>query len=135
MIWLVFFVSMKRTKGQMEDTISKEVTKYYAKAFGIGPRETKTYIIDDMIVVRLKSKLSPMEEMLLLGSRGVALVKDIRSTIHEITIEGMNTLIKNVTDHEVISTHSDISTKSGEIVQIFIVSSNYEEELKKQSVG
>lgn len=120
-----------KTKGQIEDTLAKEATKFYVSTLGVGPRETRAYIVHDLIIIRLKSKLLPIEEKLLEGHRGVELVKDIRKSLHEITTSGMSDIIKNITGHTVISSHSDISTKSGEIMYVFVIDINFEKELQK----
>ena len=119
------------TSGQIEDSISKQVTKFYVKALGVGPRETRVYIIEDMIIIRLKGKLLPIEQKLLEYEQGVKLIKNIREILHEITTSGLNNIIKEITHQSVISTHSDISTKTGEIVQIYVLDVNYEEKLKE----
>src|SRR3989338_1050856 len=114
------------TKGQIEDEISKSVTKFYLKALGVGPDQSKSYILNDMIIIRLKGKLLPIEETLLDGHRGVQLVKDLRKALHEATIDGISALLKKITKRNVVSSHSDISTKTGEIVQVFIMDDNLE---------
>ena len=123
-----------KSKGQIEDLISKEVTKFYAKHLGVGPNESRVYIIGDMIIIRLKSRLLPLEEKLLEHDDGIALIKDIRKAVHEVTVGGLSEIIKNITQHNVISSHSDISTKTGEIFQVYVVDGEYETELKKQFV-
>lgn len=120
-----------QTQGQIEDSISKQVTKFYVKALGVGPQETHVYIIEDMIIIRLKGKLLPIEQKLLEYEQGVKLIKNIREILHEITTSGLNNIIKEITHQNVISTHSDISTKTGEIVQIYVLDVNYEERLKE----
>lgn len=120
-----------KKQGQIEDSLAKEATKFYLNNLGVGPRESRAYIVEDMIIIRLKSKLSPIEEKLLQGDRGIELVKDIRKSLHEITTHGMNALIKKITNHNVVSSHSDISTKSGEIMQIFVLDINYEKSLQQ----
>ncbi|MFA9289274.1 MAG: DUF2294 domain-containing protein [Weeksellaceae bacterium] len=118
-----------KSKGQIEDSIAKKAIQFYREALGVGPQQSKAYILHDMVIVRLKSKLLPHEEMLLGKDRGIEIVKDIRRHIHESTIPGMSELIQEITIHKVISTHSDISTKTGEILQIFILDSDFEEQL------
>jgi uncharacterized protein YbcI len=113
---------MDKTKGQIEDAIAKEISKFYMQALGTGARESKAYIVDDMIIVRLKGKLLPVEQKLLEGEQGVAKVKNLREQLHQITTPGMNEIIQKITGHDVVSTHSDISTKTGELVKIFIIS-------------
>jgi len=120
-----------KSKGQVEDLITKEVIKLYVKNLGSGPEQARTYIVHDMVLIRLKGKLLPIEERLLEGKGGVALVKDIRQSLHEITVEGITSLIKDVTGATVGSSHSDISTKTGEILQVFTVNTDLENELKK----
>lgn len=120
---------IQKTKGQIEDAISKEVTKFYAKTLGVGPRETRVYIVEDMIIVRLKSKLLPIEQKLLEHHQGIALVKDIRKTIHELTTKGLSDIISSITANKILSSHSDISTKTGEIIQVYIVDQDYESNL------
>lgn len=120
-----------KTKGQIEDTLAKEATKFYLNTLGVGPRETRAYILQDLIIIRLKSKLLPIEEKLLEGNNGIELVKNIRQSLHEITTKGIEEIIKNTTGQTVISSHSDVSTKTGEIMYVFVINSNFERELQK----
>lgn len=124
-----------KTKGQIEDRIAKQVTKYYVNSFGVGPKETRVYIVQDMIIIRLQGKLFPIETKLLENEKGVSLVKDIRKIVHEMTIKNLSDIIHESTQHTVISSHSDISTKTGEIVQIYIIDSNLEDEVAKTKNG
>ncbi len=119
-----------KTKGQIEDAIAKKVTKFYVNTLGIGPRQARTYIIEDMIIVRLKGKLLPIESKLLEAARGIELVKNIRQIFHEITTKRLSRIIAKITGHKVVSSHSDISTKTGERMEIFILDINYENEFK-----
>lgn len=121
------------TKGQAEDKISKEVTQFYAQTLGVGPHETSVYILEDMVIIRLQGKLLPIEERLLEGSNGIEIVKDIRKSLHEVLTKRLRELVKKITTHEVISSHSDISTKTGEIMEIFVLDTNFEKELIKNT--
>jgi uncharacterized protein YbcI len=122
----------KKTKGQIEDVISKEVTKFYVKTMGVGPQQSRVYVLHDMVIVRLKGKLLPIEQKLLEGHRGIELVKDIRKAMHELMTEGISEIIKTITTHNVISSHSDVSTKTGEFLQVFIVDTDLELEYQNQ---
>lgn len=123
-------MEQKLTLGQIEDTISKEVTKYYAATIGHGPKETRVYILEDMVIVRLKGKLLPIEEKLLESSNGVGLVKNIREMLHEVLTKNLSKIVEKITNHNVISSHSDISTKTGEMLEVFILDTSYHTELK-----
>ena len=45
----------------MESEICEAITQFEKDYMGRGPLETKAYIIDDMIIVRLKNALTPAE--------------------------------------------------------------------------
>jgi uncharacterized protein YbcI len=121
----------KLSIGQIKDSISKQVTKFYVDTIGQGPENTRIYIVEDMVIVRLKGKLLPIEEKLLEGEDGIDLVKDIRKKLHQVLTTNLGLIVSNVTGHKVISSHSDISTKTGEMLEVFILDSFYESELIK----
>ena len=121
------------TKGQLEDIISKDVTKFYFRALGHGPKETRVYIVDDMVIIRLKGELLPLEKKLLEGTNGISLVKNIREALHELLTVNLSNIVRKITHHAVISSHSDISTKTGELIQVFILDSNFAKELEKNN--
>lgn len=121
-------MNKKLTKGQVEDNISKQVTKFYVDTLGHGPKETRIYILEDMVIIRLKDKLLPFEEKLLEGKGGIGLVKNIREELHEILTKDLGLIVGNITKHKVVSSHSDISTKTGELLEVYILDSNYEAE-------
>jgi len=83
-----------------------------------------------MVIVRLKGKLLPIEEKLLEGEDGVDLVKDIRKKLHAVLTTNLGLIVSSITGHKIISSHSDISMKTGEMLEIFILDSYYETELK-----
>ncbi|MFA5136889.1 MAG: DUF2294 domain-containing protein [Patescibacteria group bacterium] len=124
-----------KTKGQIEDAISKDVTKFYVEILGVGPKQTKTYILKDMVIVRFEGKLLPIEENILAmmkDGNGIELVKNIRKALHQITTKRLCDIISQITKHQVISSHSDISTKTGERIEIFILDADFENEVVKQ---
>ena len=86
-------MAAKLTKGQIEDRISKDVSKFYLETLGVGPRESRCYIIEDMIIVRLKGKLLPIEQNILSmmdGKQAIELVKNIRKALHSITTKRLS---------------------------------------------
>ena len=116
----------KKTKGQLEAEISEALVKFEKEYMGRGPTETKTYIIEDTIFVRLKGVLTPAEQHLSSSSNGAMLIKQVRSQLLEKARNLLEDVIKNLTTAKVISMHSDISTKTGERVIIFILNENLE---------
>jgi len=118
------------TKGQIEDTLTKKATKFYLDTLGVGPTNAKTYIIEDMIVIRMKGNLLPIEKKLLENVKGVELVKNLRRSLHESSINEIIEIVKVVTNQNIISAHRDVSTRSGEIIYIFILDKNYQKYLE-----
>ena len=56
---------MKRTKGQLEAEISKALIKFELEYMGRGPEDARTYVLRDMILVRLRGILTPAEHQLI----------------------------------------------------------------------
>jgi len=112
--------SMKNmTKGQLEAAISEAIIKFEVEYMGRGPEETRTYIINDMILIRLKGVLTSAEKQLAKGTEGKLLVKRMRVQLLESSREVLESLIREITGTQIISMHTDISTKTGERIIIF----------------
>ncbi|MEE4365224.1 MAG: DUF2294 domain-containing protein [Desulfotignum sp.] len=111
-----------KTKGQMEAEISEAVIKFEKEFMGRGPLETKAYIIDDMVMVRLKNvltqaelKLADMHE----HKDGRELVKRIRIALLEQGRPLLVEAVEKILGVTVRSLHTDISTITGERVILF----------------
>lgn len=119
-----------QSKGQIEAQISEAIIKFEKEYMGRGPMETKTYIIKDMVFIRLKGVLTPAEEQLAKSVEGAQLVKRTRVEL----LEGARLLLENVildnTGCQVKSLHTDISTRTGERIIIFTLDQNLEEKLE-----
>ncbi len=116
----------KTTKGQVESAISTAITKFETEYMGRGPQETKTYIISDLIFVRLKGVLTVAEKKLSEDIEGKMLVKQTRMRLLENARNILETIIKNITGLKVISLHTDISTVTGERIIVFTLNKNLE---------
>ncbi len=117
---------MKKTRGQMEAEISNALIQFEKDYMGRGPKETRAYIIDDLIVVRLKGVLTPAEQQLAKNPEGINLIKKVRSNLLEQGRELLVDMIEKMTGLKVISLHTDISTKAGERMIIFSLNENLE---------
>jgi len=110
------------TKGQMEAKISEAIIRFEKEYMGRGPLEIKTYIIEDIILVRLKGVLTRAEQQLAQSGttrNGVQLVKQVRSELLESGKDLLYAAIYDITRCQVTSLHTDISTKTGERFIIF----------------
>ncbi|MDC7232589.1 MAG: DUF2294 domain-containing protein [Spirochaetales bacterium] len=110
------------TKGQMEEEITKALIRFEKEYMGRGPLEAKCYIIDDMVLLRMKGVLSPAENRLAEShdiDNGRAQIKQMRRTLVENGRTLLETVIQDILKVEIISMHSDLSTRTGERIIIF----------------
>ncbi len=117
---------MVKSKGQIEAGISEAIIKFEKEYMGRGPDETKTYIMDDIIVVRLRRVLTPAEQQLAGMSNettGRVLIKQVRTELLEKARPLLEQIIFALTGKKVKSLHTDISTITGERVIIFTLDS------------
>jgi uncharacterized protein YbcI len=115
------------TKGQLEAKLSEAVSKFELEYMGRGPKLIRTYIISDMIIIRLSGVLSPSEQKLTDNPQGIELFKKVRSSLFEGGRGYLETLITEIINVAIVSTHSDISTKTGEKIIIITTDTNIEE--------
>ncbi len=121
---------MKKSKGEIESQISEAIIRFEKEYMGRGPKETKTYIIEDMIFVRLKGVLTPAEEQLSKTNEGSDLIKKTRVNLLEGAWMLLESLVFDITGCKIQSLHSDISTKTGERIIIFTLDRDFEERVK-----
>jgi uncharacterized protein YbcI len=106
----------------VEAEISEAIIQFEKEFMGRGPTETKTYIIDDLVLVRLRGIMTPAEQQLVQAentSRGRELIKQVS---HELLERGrplLEALIQNLLGRKAVSLHTDLSTITGERVMIF----------------
>ncbi|MFH0964034.1 MAG: DUF2294 domain-containing protein [Planctomycetota bacterium] len=110
-----------RTRGQLEADMSAALIQFEREYMGRGPDEAKSYLIEDMLLVRLRRVLTPAEKHLAetgdMGGR--ALVKQVRSALLEKGRPLLEEIVQRITGKRVTSLHTDISTVTGERMIIF----------------
>jgi uncharacterized protein YbcI len=112
------------TRGQMEADISDAITRFEKEYMGRGPLETKTYIVDDMIITRLRGVLTKAEVKLLKSDRttkGRELIKQVRAELVESGRDILEAAIKGITKRKLRTLHTDLSTATGEKIIVFIL--------------
>jgi len=110
------------SQSNAEKQISQAVIQFEKEFMGRGPLNVKTYIIDDMVLVRLTNVLTPAELKLAkaqVRERGRYLIKQVRQELIEQGRPLLDIVVKNVLDIDVVSLHTDISAKTGERVIVF----------------
>ena len=120
---------MKKSKGQIEAEISKSITKFEKEHLGRGPMEANTYILDDMILIRLKGLLTPAEERLAIENDGAQLIKQIRRRLIESSRPLLEKIINNITGENIKSLHTDISSRTGERIFVICLDENLQKKI------
>lgn len=115
---------MTPTKGQMEDEITKVIIQWEKEYKGRGPSEARTDIIRNMVIVSLKGILSPAEQRLAKDKEGMGLIKKLRQQLVELGRPELENLVNKITGCKVVSVHTDISTKTGERIFVFVTDKN-----------
>jgi uncharacterized protein YbcI len=113
---------VEKTKGQIEAEITDAVIRFEKEYMGRGPMEAKTYIIDDMLLIRLKGVMSRAEQQLATSDdahRGRELIKQVRRESLERGRMLLEAVVRDIVGQNVISLHTDISTITGERVIVF----------------
>jgi uncharacterized protein YbcI len=111
---------MKRRQSRLEAAISDEMMAFQHEFVGRGPDRIRTYAIEDLVIVRSFGVLTPAEKQLLSRSfEGRRLIKAMRQQVLEAGRSVLEGIVEEHTGAKVVSVHSDISTKSGEWVDVF----------------
>jgi uncharacterized protein YbcI len=111
-----------RTKGRIEAEITEAIVKFEREYMGRGPEEARTYLVDDLIVVRLRGVLTPAERQLAKSedaAHGRSLIKQVRMELLEKGRPLLEALVQDITGQNVRSLHTDISTVTGERIFVF----------------
>ena len=115
-----------KSRGELETEITQAVIRFEKEYMGRGPLEARTYLVDDLVVVRLKNVLTPAEHKLSAGpdpARGRDLIKQVRQQLIESGAPLLLAVVRDVVGVDVRSLHTDISTRTGERVIVFSLES------------
>lgn len=124
--------SPMKTKGEIEAAISEAMVGFEIDCMGRGPKEARSHIIDDLILVRLKGVLTPAEQQLAKRADGVELIKKMRSTLIESARAQLSTMISDISGGKVLDILTDINTTSGERIFIFLLDANLGRDLPRK---
>lgn len=119
-----------RTKGQIEAEITSAITQFFRDLLGRGPKGARTYLVQDMVLVRITGVLNAAEELLVASDGGIDLLKSMRKRLIECSSDRIRTIIEDATGAIMVSLHTDMSTQTGERVVIIILDRNIEEHLR-----
>lgn len=109
-------------RSRAEKEISQAVIRFEKEFMGRGPVNARTYLIDDLVLVRLKNVLTPAELKLAksrIKENGRNLIKQMRQELIEQGRPLLDAVIKDILGINVVSLHTDISAKTGERIIVF----------------
>lgn len=125
-----------KTQGEIEAAVCQGISRFEQEYMGRGPKDIHTFLIADLLVVRLRGVLTAAEQHLvkaLQADKGRDLLKQVRFQLIETARPIMEAMVQEITGVKVVSLHHDISTVTGEEVVIFTLaeSPNFRESKKK----
>ncbi|WP_204243798.1 DUF2294 domain-containing protein [Trichococcus ilyis] len=124
------YTGSSMTKGQIESKLSEAISKFEIEQMGRGPEKIRTVIFQDLILIRLNGFLSISEKNLAKNPGGIQMIKNARTALFENAREELEATIKTVLDVNIVSTYSDVSTKTGEKIIAIVVDQDIEKLIK-----
>jgi uncharacterized protein YbcI len=111
-----------KTRGEIEAAICDGITRFEQEFMGRGPKDIRTHLLGDLLVVRMQGVLTAAEQQLvktLPPEKGRDLLKQVRTQLIETARPFLEAMIRDVAGVEAVSLHHDISTVTGEEVVVF----------------
>ncbi len=117
----------KPTRGDIEAALANAIIRFEKDHLGRGPLEARVFVIEDMILVRLRGVLTPAEVKLAQDADGHNLIKQVRRQLLEGSRSLLDEIVEQATGSRVVSLHTDISVKTSERVIVFTLADSLEE--------
>ncbi|HEV8067989.1 MAG TPA: DUF2294 domain-containing protein [Planctomycetaceae bacterium] len=111
-----------KTQGEIEAAICEGISRFEQDFMGRGPKDIRTHLVGDLLVVRLQGVLTAAEQQLvkvLPAEKGRDLLKQVRTQLIETARPILEAMVKETTGVKVLALHHDISTTTGEEVVLF----------------
>ena len=115
----------RTTKGELEARLTQAIVKFEKEYLGRGPLDARTYLINDMALVRLRGVLTPAEEKLVENKEGQVLVKEARRQLFETSRAILEGFVEEILETELVDLFSDISTHTGERIIVLTVAKDF----------
>ena len=110
-----------RTKTEIEGAIRIAIIKFEQEFMGRGPDDVKTFVVRDLVVVRLKGVLTPAERQLAKTVDGVDMVKRLRQNLIALGRDKLCEQVNKITGAKTLALFTDIDVQIGERVFVFTV--------------
>ncbi|MGH3145031.1 MAG: DUF2294 domain-containing protein [Rubrobacter sp.] len=119
---------MVRRQSKTEAAVSDAMMAFQHEFVGRGPDRARTRVVEDMVIVRSFGVLTPAEKQLAKTFEGRRLIKAMRQQVLAAGRSVLEEIVERHTGAKVVSIHSDISTKSGEWLDVFVLDRLMEDE-------
>jgi uncharacterized protein YbcI len=110
----------QRAHGDVLTAISDGMVALLKEFYGRGPTRTKSYYADDLVVCVLRGGFSRVEETLLEGGRGPAVIEQ-RMAFQELMRERFEAVIEHATGRRVIGFMSGNQQHPDMMCEVFIL--------------
>ena len=113
------------TSGEIEAAVSQGMSRFEQEYMGRGPKDVRSHLIGDLLLVRLQGVMTAAEQHLvktLEAGKSRDLLKQVRIQLIEAARPIIEAMIQDITGVKVLSLHHDISTTTGEEIVVFTLS-------------
>lgn len=114
-------VTAEKSHGQVLSEISEGMVALLRDYYGVGPRQAKTYYNDDLVVCVLRGGFTRVEQTLLDGDRGRAVIEQ-RMAFQEVMRQRFEAVIQHATGRSVIGFMSGNQQEPDMICEVFVLS-------------
>lgn len=105
----------------MLSAISNGLVALLKEYYGVGPTQAKTYYQDDLVVCVLRGGFTRVEQTLLDGNRGSAVIEQ-RMAFQEVMRDRFEAVVEEVTGRDVIGFMSGNQQEPDMICEVFVLS-------------
>ena len=113
--------SVEKSQGDVLTEISDGMVRLLKDYYGVGPTQTKTYYHDDLVVCVLRGGFTRVEQTLLDGDRGSAVIEQ-RMAFQEVMRQRFEAVIQKATGRPVIGFMSGNQQEPDMICEVFVLS-------------
>src|SRR5260370_41174892 len=106
-----------KTRGEIESAVSDGMTRFEQEYMGRGPKHVRSYLLGDLLVVRLQGVLTAAEQQLVKSvppEKGRNLLKQVRTELIEAARTLVTAMVEEGTASRGVSRQHDISTVTAE---------------------
>ena len=106
--------------GHLVSALSNELVQLYRKHYGRGPTQTRTHVLEDMVVCRMADPFTPAEQTLIQIGRFEEVTR-LRSIVQEQLREEFAAVIERLTQRTVVAHVSGVHADPDLCVNVFML--------------